>query len=189
MDIAVSDENLSMAIGRGGQNVRLASELTGWTLNVMSETQAEEKSEQETETLVLAFVDQLDVDESVADILVREGFSTVEELAYVPAKELLEIEEFDEDIVEELRNRARDTLLINAIATEEKLESTEPADDLLSIEGMDRQTAFALAARGVTTAEDLAESSIDELMEVEGMDEARAGQLIMVARRPWFVES
>jgi N utilization substance protein A len=189
MDIAVSDENLSMAIGRGGQNVRLASELTGWTLNVMSETQAEEKSEQETETLVLAFVDQLDVDESVADILVREGFSTVEELAYVPAKELLEIEEFDEDIVEELRNRARDTLLINAIATEEKLESTEPADDLLSIEGMDRQTAFALAARGVTTAEDLAESSIDELMEVEGMDEARAGHLIMVARRPWFVES
>lgn len=189
MDIAVADENLSMAIGRGGQNVRLASELTGWSLNVMSETQAEEKSELETETLVQSFVEQLDVDESVAEVLVREGFSTVEELAYVPAKELLEIEEFDEDLVEELRSRARDTLLINAIATEEKLESTEPSVDLLNMEGMDRQTAFELAARGVVTVEDLAELSLDELLEIGGMDKDRAGALIMVARRPWFAES
>lgn len=189
MDIAVADENLSMAIGRGGQNVRLASELTGWSLNVMSETQAEEKSELETETLVQSFVEQLDVDESVAEILVREGFSTVEELAYVPAKELLEIDEFDEDIVEELRSRARDTLLINAIATEEKLESAEPCAELLNMEGMDRQTAFELAARGVVTVEDLAELSLDELLEIGGMDKDRAGELIMVARRPWFAES
>ena len=189
MDIAVSDENLSMAIGRGGQNVRLASELTGWTLNVMSETQAEEKSEQETETLIRSFVDQLDVDEAVAEILVREGFSTVEELAYVPARELLEIEEFEEDLVEELRNRARDTLLIKAIASEEKLEVSEPAEDLLTMEGMDRETALELAARGVCTMEDLAEQSVDELLEIEGMSAERAGQLIMVARRPWFAES
>jgi N utilization substance protein A len=189
MDIAVSDENLSMAIGRGGQNVRLASELTGWTLNVMSETQAEEKSEQETETLIRSFVDQLDVDEAVAEILVREGFSTVEELAYVPARELLEIEEFEEDLVEELRNRARDTLLIKAIASEEKLEVSEPAEDLLTMEGMDRETARELAARGVCTMEDLAEQSVDELLEIEGMSAERAGQLIMVARRPWFAES
>lgn len=188
MDIAVSDENLSMAIGRGGQNVRLASELTGWTLNVMSETQAEEKSEQETEALIQSFVEQLDVDEGVAEILVREGFSTVEELAYVPAKELIEIEEFEEDLVEELRNRARDTLLIKAIASEEQLESTDPTDELLSMEGMDRQTALQLASRGVSTVEDLAELSIDEMLELEGMDEERAGQLIMIARRPWFAE-
>ena len=189
MDIAVSDENLSMAIGRGGQNVRLASELTGWTLNVMSETQAEEKSEQETEALIRSFVEQLDVDEGVAEILVREGFSTVEELAYVPARELLEIEEFEEDLVEELRNRARDTLLIKAIASEEKLEVSEPAEDLLGMEGMDRETALELAARGVCTMEDLAEQSVDELLEIEGMSAERAGQLIMVARRPWFAES
>jgi N utilization substance protein A len=188
MDIAVSDENLSMAIGRGGQNVRLASELTGWTLNVMSETQAEEKSEQESEALIHSFVEQLDVDEGVAEILVREGFSTVEELAYVPAKELLEIEEFEEDLVEELRNRARDTLLIKAIATEQQLESTEPTEELLAMEGMDRQTALQLASRGVSTVEDLAELSIDEMLELEGMDEERAGQLIMIARRPWFAE-
>ena len=189
MDVAVSDENLSMAIGRGGQNVRLASELTGWTLNVMSESQAEEKSEQETESLVHAFVSQLDVDEDIAEILVREGFTTIEELAYVPAKEMLEIEEFDADLVEELRTRARDALLISAIASEEKLEAREPTEELLNLEGMDRQTAMQLASKGVATVEDLAELSIDEVMEVEGMDEDRAGKLIMVARRPWFAES
>jgi len=189
MDIAVSDENLSMAIGRNGQNVRLASGLTGWTLNVMSETQAEEKSEKETEALMQSFVEQLDVDESVAEVLVREGFSTVEELAYVPAKELLEIEEFDESLVESLRNRARDTLLIKAIATEEQLETAEPAEDLLNMEGMDRATAYLLASRGVATVEDLAELSIDEMLEIEGMDADRAGQLIMIARKPWFAES
>ena len=189
MDIAVSDENLSMAIGRGGQNVRLASELTGWTLNVMSETQAEEKSEKEAEALIRSFVEQLDVDEAVSEILVREGFSTVEELAYVPAKELLEIEEFDEVLVEELRNRARDSLLIKAIATEEKLEGGEPTQELIDFEGMDPETARQLARKGVRTVEDLAELSIDELLEIEGMDEQRAGQLIMAARRPWFAES
>ena len=186
MDIAVSDENLSMAIGRGGQNVRLASELTGWTLNVMSETQADEKSESETIALVQSFIDQLDVDEGVAEILVREGFSTVEELAYVPAKELLEIEEFDEDTVEELRNRARDTLLIKAIAGEEKSEAVSPSDELLGLEGMDPETAGRLAVKGVATVDDLAELSIDELMEVDGMDEERAGRLIMTARSSWF---
>jgi N utilization substance protein A len=190
MDIAVADENLSMAIGRGGQNVRLASELTGWTLNVMSETQAEEKSEKETATLVQLFVEQLDVDDSVAEILVREGFSTVEELAYVPAKEMLEIDEFDEGIVDELRNRARDLLLIKAIASEEKDETAvAPADDLLALDEMDPETAEHLAAAGVHTVEDLAELAIDELMQIDGMDEARAGRLIMAARLPWFAEN
>jgi N utilization substance protein A len=189
MDIAVADENLSQAIGRGGQNVRLASELTGWTLNVMSASQAEAKNELETAKLKQTFMDQLDVDESVAEILVREGFSTVEELAYVPAKELLEIEEFDEEVVEELRNRARDSLLIKAIASEEKLETAEPSQELLDMEGMDRELAFRLAGHGVRTVEDLAEQSVDELMEIEGMDEERAARLIMVARLPWFAES
>jgi len=186
MDIAVSDENLSMAIGRGGQNVRLASELTGWTLNVMSETQAEEKSERETETLMQSFVDQRGVDESIAEILVREGFSTVEELAYVPEKELQQIEEFDEELVEELRNRARDSLLIKAIASEEKLDGSAPSQELLEMEGMDPETASQLGAKGIVSVEDLAELSIDELLEIDGMNEERAGQLIMVARRPWF---
>jgi N utilization substance protein A len=188
MDIAVADENLSQAIGRGGQNVRLASELTGWTLNVMSATQAEAKNELETERLMQSFIDQLEVDESVAEILVREGFSTMEELAYVPAKELLEIEEFDEELVEELRNRARDSLLIRAIASEEKLETAEPAQDLLEMEGMDRDLAYRLARHGVRTVEDLAEQSVDELVESVGLDEDKAGRLIMAARLPWFAE-
>jgi N utilization substance protein A len=188
MDIAVADENLSQAIGRGGQNVRLASELTGWTLNVMGASQAEAKNELETARIMQSFIEQLDVDESVAEILVREGFSTVEELAYVPAKELLEIEEFDDDIVEELRNRARDALLIKAIANEEVFESSEPSKELLEMEGMDRELAFRLAARGVRTVEDLAEQSVDELLDIEGMDEARAASLIMTARSPWFAE-
>ncbi|MGX2039805.1 transcription termination factor NusA [Methylocaldum sp. MU1018] len=188
MDVAVADENLSQAIGRGGQNVRLASELTGWTLNVMGASQAEAKNELETAKLMQSFMEQLDVDESVAEILVREGFSTVEELAYVPAKELLEVEEFDEEIVEELRNRARDALLIKAIASEEEFESSEPSKELLEMEGMDRELAYRLAAQGVRTIEDLAEQSVDELLEIEGMDEARAARLIMTARSPWFAE-
>jgi len=188
MDVAVADENLSQAIGRGGQNVRLASELTGWTLNVMSATQAEEKNEQEAQNMAEAFMEQLGVDEDIAAILVREGFSSVEELAYVPAKELLEIEEFDEGLVDELRNRARDALLIKAIASEEKLEEAEPAKDLLSMEGMDRELAFQLASHGVRTVDDLAEQSVDELMEVEGMDEDKAARLIMKARESWFAE-
>jgi N utilization substance protein A len=189
MDIAVADENLSQAIGRGGQNVRLASELTGWTLNVMSASQADAKNELETEKLMRAFMEQLDVDDSVAEILVREGFSTVEELAYVPAKELMEIEEFDEEIVEELRNRARDSLLIKAIASEEQLEAAEPAEDLLKMDGMDRELAFQLAGHGVRSVEDLAEQSVDDLMEIDGMDEEKAARLIMTARLPWFAES
>jgi N utilization substance protein A len=186
MDVAVADENLSQAIGRGGQNVRLASELTGWELNVMSATQAEEKNEQEARNLLQSFIDQLNIDEDVAEILVREGFSSVEELAYVPAKEMLEIEEFDEETVEDLRNRARDALLIKAIASEEKLESAEPAKDLLEMPGMDNDLAYLLAKHKICTMDDLAEQSVDELMEVEGMDEERAASLIMKARESWF---
>ena len=188
MDIAVADENLSQAIGRGGQNVRLASELTGWELNVMGATQADEKNEAEAAKLLNSFMEQLSVDEDVAEILVREGFSSVEELAYVPAKEMLEIEEFDEDTVEELRNRARDALLIKAIASEEKLEAVEPSQELLDMEGMDRQLAYRMASHGVRTVDDLAEQSVDELMEVEGMDEEKAASLIMKARSSWFAE-
>lgn len=188
MDVAVADENLSQAIGRGGQNVRLASELTGWELNVMSATQAEEKNEQEARNLLQSFIDQLNIGEDVAEILVREGFSSVEELAYVPAKEMLEIEEFDEQMVEDLRNRARDALLIKAIASEEKLEAAEPKEDLLEMPGMDRDLAYLLARYGVCTMDDLAEQSVDELMEVEGMDEEKAASLIMKARESWFAE-
>lgn len=188
MDIAVADENLSQAIGRGGQNVRLASELTGWELNVMSASQADAKNEQETDKLIASFVEQLGVDEDISQILVREGFSSIEELVYVPTKEMLEIEEFDEDLVEELRNRARDALLIKAIANEEKLESVEPSQELRELEGMDDETAYRLARAGICTVEDLAELAVDELLEVGGMDEDKAAQLIMQARLPWFAE-
>jgi N utilization substance protein A len=188
MDVAVADENLSQAIGRGGQNVRLASELTGWELNVMSATQAEEKNEQEAQNLLQSFVDQLSIDESVAEILVREGFSSVEEMAYVPAKEMLEIAGFNEQMVEDLRNRARDALLIKAIASEEKLEVAEPAQDLLEMQGMDRELAFLLARHGIGNMDQLAEQSVDELMEIDGMDEKKAATLIMKARESWFAE-
>ncbi|HET7371679.1 MAG TPA: transcription termination factor NusA [Gammaproteobacteria bacterium] len=188
MDIAVDEEKLSQAIGRGGQNVRLASELSGWELNVMSEGQAEEKSEAETRSLQELFMQHLDVDEEVAVILVQEGFSSIEEVAYVPNSELLQIEEFDEGIVEELRGRARDVLLTQAIASEEQIGGTEPAEDLLGMEGMDRDLAFALAAQGVVTMEDLAEQSVDDLEDVEGLDAERAAALIMKAREPWFAE-
>jgi N utilization substance protein A len=188
MDVAVADENLSQAIGRGGQNVRLASELTGWDLNVMSATQAEEKNEQEARNLLQSFVDQLSIDESVAEILVREGFSSVEEMAYVPAKEMLEIAGFNEQLVEDLRNRARDALLIKAIASEEKLEAVEPAQDLLEMPGMNRELALLLARHGIGNMDQLAEQSVDELMEIEGMDEKKAATLIMKARESWFAE-
>jgi N utilization substance protein A len=186
MDIAVTEERLSQAIGRGGQNVRLASELTGWRLNVMSEQAATEKSEAEQNELRDLFMKQLDVDEDVATILVQEGFSTIEEIAYVPTTELLGIEEFDEDIVEELRNRARDVLLTMAIASEEKIDQSEPAEDLLELDGMDRELAFELAARGVRTRDDLAEQAVDDLEDVPGLDPERAGKLIMAARAHWF---
>ncbi len=188
MDVAVNSEQLSQAIGRGGQNVRLASELTGWVLNVMDESQAEEKSEAEAQSLQKLFMEQLDVDEEIAAILVQEGFSSLEEVAYVPTHELLEVEEFDESIVEELRGRARDVLITRAIVNEEQVSDAEPAQDLLEMEGMDRELAYVLAGRGVISMEDLAEQSVDELMEIEGMDEERAGRLIMTARAPWFAE-
>ena len=188
MDLAIAEEQLSQAIGRGGQNVRLASQLTGWELNVMTEKEAEQKSEAESQTLQQLFMEQLDVDEEIAAILVQEGFSSIEEIAYVPAAELLQVEEFDEDIVEELRGRARDVLLTRAIVKEEALGDNEPAEDLLNLEGMDRELAYTLAGRGVVSQEDLAELAVDELMDIEGMDEERAAALIMAARAPWFAE-
>ncbi len=188
MDIAVREENLSQAIGRGGQNVRLASQLTGWELNVMSEEQAQEKSEVEAQEFIQRFMKELDVDEEVAAILVQEGFTSVEEIAYVDEAELLAVEEFDEGVVEELRNRASDALLTRAIAQEEQLGDTPPAEDLLNMDGMDESLACQLAARGVVTMNDLAECAIDDLMEIEGMNEQRAGELIMTARAPWFAE-
>jgi N utilization substance protein A len=189
MDVAVPEDRLSQAIGRGGQNVRLASELTGWRLNVMSEHAAVEKSEGEQLELRELFMKQLDVDEDVATILVQEGFSSIEEIAYVPTTELAGIEEFDEQIIEELRSRARDMLLTLAIASEEKVEQAGPADDLLELEGMEKELAYELAARGVRTRDDLAEQSLDELEDVPGLDPERAGKLIMAARAHWFEEA
>jgi len=186
MDIAVSEEKLSQAIGRGGQNIRLASQLTGWDLNVMTESDAEAKSETEAKELVQNFMKQLDVDEDVATILAQEGFSTIEEIAYVPQAELAAIEEFDEAIVKELRNRARDVLLTQAIASEETLDQSMPADDLLLLEGMSPDLALTLARRGVRTREDLAEQSVDELADIEGLAAEKAAKLIMTARAPWF---
>jgi N utilization substance protein A len=186
MDIAVTEEKLSQAIGRGGQNIRLASELTGWELNVMTEQAAVEKSEGESRKLVEMFQKQLDVDEEVAQILVGEGFSTVEEIAYVPASELAGIEEFDEEIIKELRNRARDVLLTQAIASEEQIDSAEPSQDLLEVDGMDEDLAQVLASKGIVTREDLAEQAIDDLLEIDGIDSDRAGALIMAARKHWF---
>ena len=188
MTVAVAEENLSQAIGRGGQNVRLASELTGWELNVMNEEEAAARSESEAQELVNNFMVQLDVDEEVASILVQEGFTTLDEVAYVPITEMLEIEEFDPEIVDALRSRAKDVLLTQAIAKEEVLSREEPAEDLLNMEGMDRELAYTLASRGVHTLEELAELSVDELMDIEGMTEERAAGLIMTARAPWFAD-
>jgi len=187
MDVAVTEEKLSQAIGRGGQNVRLASELTGWKLNVMDEAAAEAKSEEESRKYVVLLMEQLDVDEEVALILVQEGFTSVEEVAYVPASEFQEIEEFDEGMVEELRNRARDALLTKAILNEEN--EAQPEQDLLEMEGMDEATAYAIAGIGACSMEDLAELAVDELMVIEGMDEERAAALIMKAREPWFANT
>ncbi len=188
MDLAVNEEHLSQAIGRGGQNVRLASQLTGWDLNIMTEAEAEEKGETEAEKLKQVFMEQLDVDEEIAIIFVQEGFSSIEEIAYVPIQELTAIDEFDEDIVKELRNRARDVLLTRAIASEETGEAMQPAEDLLALEGMDETLAHHLARQGIVTQEDLAEQSVDELLEIEDMDEERASKLIMAARAPWFAD-
>jgi N utilization substance protein A len=188
MDVAVKDENLSQAIGRYGQNVRLASQLTGWELNVMNEEEAAAKSEQEANKAVHSFMEQLGVDENLATVLVDEGFTSVDEVAYVPLAEMQAISEFDEQTIEELRERAKDVLLTRAIASEEVVGS-EPAEDLLAMDGMDEALALALAARGVATVDELAEQSVDELMEIEGMDAERAARLIMKAREPWFAEA
>ena len=188
MDIAVSEENLAQAIGRGGQNVKLASELTGWELNIMTEEEATEKHEAEAGSIIENFMRQLDVDEDVAIVLVEEGFTTLEEVAYVPIEEMIAIEGFDEEIVEELRSRAKNALTTQELASEEELGDTLPADDLLMMDGMDRRLAYQLAARGIVTMEDLAEQAIDDLIELEEMTDERAGELIMTARAPWFEE-
>ncbi|MDG2107502.1 MAG: transcription termination factor NusA [Woeseiaceae bacterium] len=189
MDVAVEEDKLSQAIGRGGQNIRLASELSGWELNVMTAQDAEEKSESEMKALIGLFSKQLDVDEEVSLILVQEGFSTIEEVAYVPASELIEIEEFDAGIVDELRSRARDVLLTQAIVQEEKIDESEPAEDLLSLDGMEKSMAFLLASKGVVTREDLAELATDDLLEInEEINQEEAAALIMRARAHWFEE-
>ncbi|MCG6868541.1 MAG: transcription termination factor NusA [Gammaproteobacteria bacterium] len=186
MDIAVEEEKLSQAIGRGGQNIKLASQLIQWKLNVMNEAEADEKSDSEARELQGLFMERLDVDEEIAAILVQEGFSSLDEVAYVPRTELLEIEEFDEGVVDELRGRARDALLTQAIASEEVLDEAQPAQDLLEMEGMDSELAYRMAAKGILTMEDLAEQSVDEVMEIDGLDKERASDLIMKARAPWF---
>ena len=189
MDVAVEEDNLAQAIGRNGQNVRLSSELTGWSINVMSLEQAREKQEQESTGFIELFVNRLDVDEDVAEVLVQEGFSSLEEIAYVPLDEILGIDGFDEDIANELRNRAKDALLTQAIASQEDLSKANVADDLINMDGMDDVLALALSKIDITCMEDLAEQSIDELLVIEGMNETRAGELIMTARAPWFEET
>jgi N utilization substance protein A len=188
MDVAVAEENLAMAIGRNGQNVRLASELTGWEINVMTVTEAQEKQSAESDSIIQSFVDSLGVDDSMAEALVEEGFTSLEEIAYVPLEEMLDMDGFDEAIVTELRQRARDAIVTQELATEEQLDNAEPAEDLLNMEGMDRHLAFVLASQGVVTMEDLAEQSIDDLVAIEAMSEERAGELIMTARAPWFAQ-
>src|SRR5271169_5881651 len=184
MDVVVEEENLAQAIGRNGQNVRLASELTDWELNIMTVDESSQKNEQEFSKVRDLFMSKLDVDEEVADILVQEGFNTLEEVAYVPLEEMLEIEALDEATVNELRSRARNALLTQAIATEEQVEHN--IEDLLKLEGMDEATARTLAGKGVGTQEQLADLDVDELIELTGMDSERANQLIMTARAPWF---
>jgi N utilization substance protein A len=186
MDIVVEEENLAQAIGRNGQNVRLAAELTGWELNIMTLEESEKKTEEESTRTRSVFMEKLDVDEEVADILVQEGFSTLEEVAYVPLTEMLEIEAFDEATVNELRSRARNALLTQAIASEEKVE--HDIEDLMKVEGMDNDTARLLASKGVSTQEELADYAMDDLVEVTGLDPERAKALIMAARAPWFAE-
>jgi N utilization substance protein A len=184
MDIAVAEDKLSQAIGRGGQNVRLASKLTGWQLNVMTQADVQAKSEAEQEAARALFVDKLEVDNEIAAILVQEGFSSIEEIAYVPTAELLAVEGFDEDIVEELRARARDALLTDALAVEEGVDDTHPEQDLLDLDSMDEATAFELARHGITNRESLSDLAVDELMElgIAGLDEPRARKLILAAR-------
>lgn len=186
MDIAVREDQLAQAIGRNGQNVRLASELSGWKLNIITVAQAEEKSKVEAETLTTIFTDNLDVDEDLANILVQEGFRTLEDIAYAPETDLLAIEGFDREIAEALRNRARDVLLEQALTSKDKIGAVEPAADLLELEGMSRHLAYVLASHGIVTREDLAELAVDELSDIEDLSEEQAAALIMTARKPWF---
>ena len=187
MDIVVDEENLAQAIGRNGQNIRLASELTGWELNIMTVEESQKKTEEESSRICSIFMEKLDVDQEVADILVQEGFSTLEEVAYVPLNEMLEIEAFDEATVNELRSRARNALLTQAIASEEKVE--HEIEDLMKVEGMDKDTARLLASKGVSTQEELADFAADDLVEMAGLESERAKELIMAARAPWFAET
>jgi N utilization substance protein A len=184
MDVVVDEENLAIAIGRSGQNVRLASEMTGWTINLMTEEESKSKQQEEGGKIRELFMQRLDVDQEVADILIQEGFSTLEEVAYVPLQEMMEIDALDEDTVNELRSRARNALLVQAIASEESIESVEQS--LLKLEGMDTDLAAKLAEHGVKTRDDLADLALDELSEMSGIDEERAKVLIMAARAHWF---
>ncbi len=184
MDVVVDEDNLAIAIGRSGQNVRLASELTGWAINLMTVEESQKKSDEEHGSIRKLFMEKMDVDEEVANILIEEGFSTIEEIAYVPLNEMLEIEAFDEDTVNELRNRARNVLLTEAIVDEEQLENV--ADDLLSLEGMDKPLAAKLARANIRTRDNLADLAVDELVELSGIEDERAKNLITTARAHWF---
>jgi N utilization substance protein A len=184
MDVVVDEDNLAIAIGRSGQNVRLASELTGWTINLMTQDESAKRSEAESAVTRTIFVEKLDIDEELADLLIEEGFSSLEEVAYVPLAEMLEINGLDEEIVNELRTRARNVLLTEAIATEEQLENV--AEDLMDLEGMSKELAGKLAGNGVKTRDDLAELAVDELTEMTGIDDERAKELILKARAHWF---
>jgi len=186
MELAVATDNLSQAIGRGGQNVRLATQLTGWELNVRDANQGDVSKDDDLAKVKQVFIDQLDVDEEIADILIEVGLSSVEEIAYIPVEEMLEIEGFDEELVEALRSRAKDAVLINAIVSEEAIETSVPAQDLVQMEGMDDELAHEMAAKGILTMEDLADQAVDDLLEFTGLDEEKAGKLIMKAREPWF---
>ena len=189
MDIAVEEGNLAMAIGRSGQNIRLASQLTGWELNVMTVADMNEKHQAENDKVLTLFTDKLDLDEDFALMLVEEGFTSLEEIAYVPVAEMLDIDGMDEDIVEELRERAKAAITTQALASEETLEGAEPAEDLLNLPGLERHLAFVLASRGITTLEHLAEQGVDEISDIEELDETKAGELIMAARNIcWFNE-
>ena len=186
MDVAVATDSLSQAIGRGGQNVRLATELTGWELNILDAAQVDKNQDETTARAKREFIELLDVDEEIADILVEVGLSNIEEIAYIPAEEMLEIEGFDLELVEALRSRAKDALLIKAIASEEKIETSDPSPELLALNGMDENLAHEMAAKGIVTVDDLAEQAIDDILDFTGMTEERAGQLIMKARASWF---
>jgi N utilization substance protein A len=184
MDVVVDEDNLAIAIGRSGQNVRLAAELTGWQINIMTAEESQQKQESEQSGVRQTFMERLDVDEEIANILITEGFSSLDEIAYVPVNELLEIEGFDEETVEELRTRARNALLTEAIVREENFEKVEK--ELLDLDGMDKELAAKLAAKEVNTRDDLAELAVDELTEMTGIDDERAKRLIMAARAHWF---